>query len=214
MSKTPLSIEFLNTPQTQIIIFSLQTQQRVVEWKRQIRKKVTQYDAFCVNLCVLKIVVKIYFCLCILVCVYVCSCVHGCLWNTDEGIRCSGWTWRSKWWGTVWRGCWEPNSKLLQEQQMLWTAEPSLQPLKNSTTTTKAFLSHIYLFCACIAWGGTHSHGAQWGQRTTFGSCFSLSSTFSPGIELMLLGLVAFVHRGISPALLKSFWQIIGHDSI
>lgn len=48
------------------------------------------------------------------VCTYVRLCV--CMQKPEEGI------------GASWPGCWEPNSSLLQEQQIFLTVEPSPQP--------------------------------------------------------------------------------------
>jgi hypothetical protein len=41
-------------------------------------------------------------------------------------------------------GCWESNPRLLEEQQVLLTAEPSLQP--HILVLLKKFLKIIYLF--------------------------------------------------------------------
>lgn len=64
-------------------------------------------------------VFKIYFIIC------VCACMCTCIW---EGHRSA---WSQSYWQlwAPWCGCWDPNSSLTEEQQMLLTTEPPLQPI-------------------------------------------------------------------------------------
>lgn len=64
-------------------------------------------------------------CVCMCACVSECAHVHRSLQGLERDVRCPGQ--QGKLWGP-WHGCWEQNSRSLQEQQLLSTTEASTQP--------------------------------------------------------------------------------------
>lgn len=58
--------------------------------------------------------------------IYIYITCQGCLKKTASQIP---WSWRYKQLVITWCGWWEPNSASLEEHQILWTFEPSLQSL-------------------------------------------------------------------------------------
>lgn len=63
-------------------------------------------------------------------CVYICTCVH--VYTVPAEVKRRWWilwSWSYRWFWTILHGCWEPNLGLLQEQQILLTAELSPTPI-------------------------------------------------------------------------------------
>lgn len=93
----------------------------------------------------------LFVCLGLFIYLHVYPCLPGCHMHESSCRRrnrmFSLWNWSTRWLWITWHCCWEQNSGPLQEQQVFYTTEPSLQCLDCSWGPERNASSKHSLFC-------------------------------------------------------------------
>jgi hypothetical protein len=124
----------------------------------------------------------------------VCLCVGVCMWmrvRTEARIILCPWSWSYKQLWATWHGCCEPNLGHLEEQCMLLTTEPSLQP--------SLLKINCYLAYKVVDFTVIFSYILTGNLTTEIGLMLSSESSCCPWLSV--LGLKACTHQGSSSLL-------------